>query len=322
MREWAGSHLEQPPFMSSAQFRSWLWSAAIHAVVVGGIVAGTPTPHRPERQEAFRWEVQLTADKSASASSTEAERASWKPGRSVRESFAQRRSEPAETVVDLTAKQGSSQLSVQPMTHAVVVERSVAHAEPAVSTEGAVPIESAAVSAETEASSVATNAQPVSIVSMPETSRHETGGAVEQDKPAASAQESNVSEAGAVITSMQLRDEQLSDVGSSVQSVASERAPSRKDFRWVGLALRARVEEVKRYSLDARLNEWEGRAVIAASILADGRIVDIQVVETSGNRYLDEDAKMMVAHASPLTLSQSIGLAKVTVKVPIIFGLQ
>ena len=62
--------------------------------------------------------------------------------------------------------------------------------------------------------------------------------------------------------------------------------------------------------------------VISASILADGHIVDIRVVESSGNRRLDEDAKTMVGHASPLTLSQPIGVAKVTVKVPIIFGLQ
>lgn len=96
----------------------------------------------------------------------------------------------------------------------------------------------------------------------------------------------------------------------------------RRDYGWLAHTIRARIEEVKRYSVEARVNEWEGRVLLSASILADGRIVDIRVVESSGNRRLDEDAKTMVAHASPLTLSQPIGLAKVTVKVPIIFGLQ
>lgn len=96
----------------------------------------------------------------------------------------------------------------------------------------------------------------------------------------------------------------------------------RLDYGWLAHTIRARIEEVKRYSVEARVNEWEGQVVLSASILADGRIVDIRVVESSGNRRLDEDAKTMVGHASPLTLSQPIGLAKVTVKVPIIFGLQ
>ena len=96
----------------------------------------------------------------------------------------------------------------------------------------------------------------------------------------------------------------------------------RSDYGWLAHTIRARMEEVKRYSIEARVNEWEGKVVISASILADGRIVDIQVVESSGNRRLDEDAKTMVGYVSPLTLLQSIGLAKVTVKVPIIFGLQ
>lgn len=97
---------------------------------------------------------------------------------------------------------------------------------------------------------------------------------------------------------------------------------TRRDYGWLAHTIRARIEEVKRYSVEARVNEWEGRVLLSASILADGRIVDIRVVESSGNRRLDEDAKTMVARASPLTLSQPIGLAKVTVKVPIIFGLQ
>jgi|CXWL01.1.fsa_nt_gi TonB family protein len=116
----------------------------------------------------------------------------------------------------------------------------------------------------------------------------------------------------AVPTSQGHRPERLPERGTATRS----------DYGWLAHTIRARIEEVKRYSVEARVNEWEGQVVISASILADGRIVDIRVVESSGNRRLDEDAKTMVGHASPLTLSQLIGVAKVTVKVPIIFGLQ
>jgi TonB family protein len=114
---------------------------------------------------------------------------------------------------------------------------------------------------------------------------------------------------------------QASNVVASLGSPPSGES-KRLDYGWLAHTIRARIEEVKRYSVEARVNEWEGQVVLSASILADGRIVDIRVVESSGNRRLDEDAKTMMGHASPLTLSQPIGLAKVTVKVPIIFGLQ
>lgn len=119
-------------------------------------------------------------------------------------------------------------------------------------------------------------------------------------------------EPSAVPTSQGHRPERLPERGTATRS----------DYGWLAHTIRARIEEVKRYSVEARVNEWEGQVVISASILADGRIVDIRIVQSSGNRRLDEDATTMVGHASPLTLSQPIGLAKVTVKVPIIFGLQ
>lgn len=119
-------------------------------------------------------------------------------------------------------------------------------------------------------------------------------------------------EPSAVPTSQGHRPERLPERGTATRS----------DYGWLAHTIRARIEEVKRYSVEARVNEWEGQVVISASILADGHIVDIRVVESSGNRRLDEDAKTMVGHASPLTLSQPIGVAKITVKVPIIFGLQ
>lgn len=110
--------------------------------------------------------------------------------------------------------------------------------------------------------------------------------------------------------------------GSMPVSRLSSGESKRSDYGWLAAALRTRIEEIKSYSTEARTHEWEGRVVVAASVKADGRLVDIRVVESSGNGYLDEDAKQMVHYASPMTLSQPLGSAQVTVKVPIVFGLQ
>lgn len=110
--------------------------------------------------------------------------------------------------------------------------------------------------------------------------------------------------------------------GSAPASSSSLGESTRPDYGWLAGAIRERIEEIKRYSEEARANDWEGRVVVAASIKADGYIVNIRVVESSGNGRLDADAKAIVGYASPLALSRPLGSAQVTVKVPIIFGLQ
>ncbi len=110
--------------------------------------------------------------------------------------------------------------------------------------------------------------------------------------------------------------------GSAPASSSSLGESTRTDYGWLAGAIRERIEEIKRYSAEARDNEWEGRVVVAASIKADGHIVNIRIVESSGNGRLDADAKAIVGYASPLVLSRPLGSSQVTVKVPIIFGLQ
>jgi TonB family protein len=155
-------------------------------------------------------------------------------------------------------------------------------------------------------------------------SRDETPREVEQGEPTASAQEPPGPEFSDGVTARQARGEPTADIGPPTQSVTAEQAPApaRRDFGWVGLALRARVEERKRYSVEARLNGWEGRAVIAAEIVSDGRIIDSRIVESSGNPRLDEDARALVAGVSPLKLAQALEADRLTVKIPIVFGLR
>ena len=95
----------------------------------------------------------------------------------------------------------------------------------------------------------------------------------------------------------------------------------RPDYVWLATAIRSRIEELKKYSEQARSNGWEGRVVVATTVQADGRLMDIRVVESSGNGRLDEDARQILHDASPMVLSQPLQAAQVIVKVPILFGL-
>lgn len=105
-------------------------------------------------------------------------------------------------------------------------------------------------------------------------------------------------------------------------AAGSQGASAQPEYGWVARAIRARIEEVKRYSQDAKRNEWEGQVVLTASVQADGQIVDIQVRTSSGNAGLDENARAIVAEASPLHLPQPLGVARIRLRIPLQFGLE
>lgn len=105
-------------------------------------------------------------------------------------------------------------------------------------------------------------------------------------------------------------------------AAGSQGASAQPEYGWVARAIRARIEEVKRYSQDAKRNEWEGQVVLTASVQSDGQIVEIQVRTSSGNAGLDENARAIVAEASPLRLPQPLGVARIRLRIPLQFGLE
>lgn len=304
----AGS--EQLPFLSSTQRRGWLWSAAIHGAVLGGMVWGGAALPQRETQEVFQWEVQLAAGESASVSSTEVDHAMVRSERLTGESVPDLRPVPAKAPAHVTARREMASAAAPQVEPAVLAEGEV------------ISLESVAVATDGNDGSLATDVYSLSMDSSVETSRREPSTDDEQSRPTGPADEPNVPEPGVLTAVTQTPGEPISDDGPPAQSDRLERASSRRDFGWVGLALRARVEEVKRYSLDARLNEWEGRTVVAVEILADGRITNARVVESSGNVRLDEDACALVSSVSPLKLARAIEADRLMVKIPIVFGLR
>ncbi len=308
-RRWTDAGMAPSSSMASVHLPSWLWSVAIHGALVGAMVWSGLTVPRQEAQEVFQWEVQLIPGESPSASSMEVEEASSKPEGRAGESFAERRSTPVKTSAQVKARRETSPATVPQAEPVALAENEV------------IPIESVAVATATGDSVRATDGRSASTDSSTDTSRDDTTTEVERDDSTASVQEPSGSEFSDRVTGLGDRGELMANIGPPAQSVTSAQVPARRDFGWVGLALRARVEERKRYSVDARLHGWEGRVVIAADILADGRITESRIDESSGNSRLDEDARSLVASVSPLKLTQVLEADRLTVKIPIVFGL-
>lgn len=94
------------------------------------------------------------------------------------------------------------------------------------------------------------------------------------------------------------------------------------DYGWLKRLLWERINRIKHYSDEALMHEWEGRVVMVVTVRSDGRIEEVQVAESSGNRSLDREAENLITRASPLELDRALGAARVKLRVPISFGLE
>lgn len=96
---------------------------------------------------------------------------------------------------------------------------------------------------------------------------------------------------------------------------------TKADYSWLRDALWSRIEQLKRYPAQARMNQWEGKVVVEAVIREDGTVVGLKIAETSGRAVLDQEALTVMQKASPLTLKHPLGQAEVTILIPISYRL-
>ncbi len=99
-------------------------------------------------------------------------------------------------------------------------------------------------------------------------------------------------------------------------------APARLDYGWLSDTILRRVEELKRYPAEARLDRAEGKVVLKAVIRADGSVDDVEVYQSSGYRSLDQAAIELMKRAAPFQLPRPLGKAKMTVKIPMSYRLE
>lgn len=97
---------------------------------------------------------------------------------------------------------------------------------------------------------------------------------------------------------------------------------ARTDYGWLRDTITRRVEELKRYPSEARLDRAEGRVVLKVVIRDDGSVDDVAVSQSSGYRSLDHAAVELLKQAAPFQLPQPLGKSQMTVKIPMNYRLE
>jgi TonB family protein len=85
---------------------------------------------------------------------------------------------------------------------------------------------------------------------------------------------------------------------------------------------RMRIEQAKRYPSDARREKWEGKVVLSFQINRNGEILEINLIQSSGHRVLDEEGMETLRRASPFPSPLLIEKEKLVLEVPILFRLE
>ena len=105
-------------------------------------------------------------------------------------------------------------------------------------------------------------------------------------------------------------------------AMASVPSPVRTDYGWLSDTILRRVEELKRYPSEARLDRAEGKVVLKVVIRSDGSVDDVEVSQSSGYRSLDHAAVELLRLAAPFQLPRPLGKSQMTVKIPMNYRLE
>jgi protein TonB len=97
--------------------------------------------------------------------------------------------------------------------------------------------------------------------------------------------------------------------------------PARIDYGWLSEVVLRRVEELKRYPAEARVDRAEGKVVVKAVINEDGSVDNVEIFQSSGSATLDNAAVDLMRRAAPFALPHSLGKPRVTIKIPMNYRL-
>ena len=292
----------------TARAHGWIWSVVSHGVLVTALAMSVQSIH--VAQETFQWNVDIvSSESSAPQPSTETAETS------LTEDSSSRAAAPA-------SKRSSSlaRKSKEPVLKSSAIRESVLMTEPTSRVAMGEPQPAEVLTKPSESVEPPSD----SVLSWQSVSEPQIVSPPSDPSPI----DSNERRPSSfdLVQGSEMASSFPQDTMSNERAVMASRTSSvgeakRPDYGWLAAAIRARIEEIKRYSEQARANGWEGRVVVATTVQGDGRLMDIRVIESSGHGRLDEDAKQILRDASPMVLVQPLGAVHVTVKVPIVFGL-
>ncbi|UVT14323.1 MAG: energy transducer TonB [Nitrospira sp.] len=268
--------------VAAEQARGWTASVLIHTMAMAGALLLMAEINKPILQETFRWNVAMVEAPTRSESA------------------------PAEPVVQPPPS------PVKPNPPIQQPSQPIAQRPKPPTREAVAPVETTRV-----VKDVAANAEPVmeyaAAVESTE-SQIVTSQAVVAEPVAFSA--AQIVEQAAPVESATPTFEQR-----TVQYRQVRYRETRADYGWLRDTLWSRIEELKRYPAQARMNHWEGKVVVEAVIRDDGEVVRVKIAETSGRAVLDEEAMAVMKKASPLTLKHPLGKRHITLLIPINYRL-
>jgi periplasmic protein TonB len=145
--------------------------------------------------------------------------------------------------------------------------------------------------------------------------------AVPSTSPLPSQQTELPSESAALTPTPLREDEPVSPAQTSNVAPAVAYTP-RPDYAWLSETIMRRMEELKRYPAEARLDRAEGKVVLKAVIRSDGNIESVEIFRGSGHESLDRAAVDLLNLAAPFHFPRPLEKPQMTVKIPMSYRLE
>lgn len=289
----------------------WATSLSVHVAGILAAVAFLQYLRLPPESERFRWDVAMVAADRPSAQAPSSPVTNSAPASTL---TAPRFESPPETTAPGDAPSGVMQKpsATQPTASPPAPEAHTnSHRELA-------PPEA-----------IAPSAAPIAALPSEAIVPTEARAAHQPDSQESKADPTPVSTAGPPVSSAVSIDHPASHSVSApappqqVSSLPPSGSPalSRQDLGWLTDLLLQRVNEVKRYPSEARLEHVQGKVVVKVVIREDGSVTDVEIAKSSGSQSLDQAALDAMRHAGPLSLPRPLGKPALTIRVPITYSL-
>ncbi len=117
-----------------------------------------------------------------------------------------------------------------------------------------------------------------------------------------------------------------SNIGQSPGHVYSKISGKKGDGQgdlstFLGLA-RKKIEGAKKYPWEALRRNWQGKVILSFWVDQKGEVSEIKILQSSGYRVLDEEAKATLLRASPLPVPPQMEAEMLKIEVPILFRIE
>ena len=271
----------------------WVTSLCLHGVMAFGALVVTQRLSLAPIAPPFRWNVAMVATLS------EAQPASTEPLPAIQPPLNKLQPPPLPTSIP--------RLNNAPHTGAEAAE-------------SVLPASDEPIAAKTDIPSIlpmeGTEQQPANEPATPPS--HEGGSA------SASSSQEPPSESGSLFASTQpsFRPQEAVATEQTASLAPAIASNPRPDYGWLSEIIMRRMEELKRYPAEARLDRAEGKVVLKAVIKSDGNLETVEVFRSSGYHSLDRAAVELLRVAAPFHFPRPLEKPQMTVKIPMSYRLE